>query len=153
MRAHLGLAPTPPWLDSDALHGYLLGRPVDGTRSRQRAMHLYAALVDQPREDDARFWQGALRHQVFLGDEAFVQRMQAQAEPQRLRAATIPKAQRKPPATWARILAACEGDRGTALTMAYRQAGMTMTALARETGLSVSHVSRLIAAGKGVRGA
>lgn len=151
VRAHLGLAPTPPWLDSDGLHGYLLGRPVDGARARHRAIQLYAAMVEQTSEDDAHFWRDALRHQVFLGDEAFVQRMQALAEPQRLRSATIPKAQRMRPATWPQILAACQGDRGQALAMAYRQAGMTMTALARTTGLTVSHVSRLIAAGEGER--
>ena len=36
-RAHVCVAATPPWLDSDGLHGYLLGRPVVGARDRQRA--------------------------------------------------------------------------------------------------------------------
>jgi DNA-binding MarR family transcriptional regulator len=34
--------------------------------------------------------------------------------------------------------------------MAYREGGLTMTALARLTGLSTTHVSRLIARAEGV---
>ena len=44
-RAHVGQAATPPWLDSDGLHGYLLGRPIDRARDRRRAAQRYAALV------------------------------------------------------------------------------------------------------------
>ena len=44
-RAHVGLAATPPWLDSDGLHGYLLGRPVDRARDRRRAGQRCAALL------------------------------------------------------------------------------------------------------------
>lgn len=86
-RAHVGLEPTPPWLDTDSLHAFLLGGPVgtdSGSRGRQRAIRLYTQLVAEAKEGDASFWTSALRQQVFLGDEAFVQRMQAQAEPQRL---------------------------------------------------------------------
>ncbi|MFO1321482.1 MAG: transposase [Burkholderiales bacterium] len=32
-RAHVGEAPTPVWLDTDGLHGYLLGRAGNGTGS------------------------------------------------------------------------------------------------------------------------
>jgi putative transposase len=145
-RAHVGLAPTPEWLDSDGLHGYLLGRPVDGARSRQRAVAMYVELVEQAREDDASFWQDALRGQVFMGDAAFMHRMQNHAEPTRLRAANVPKALRQSPATWRQVLAQCGGNRDRALAMAYREAGWTMTALAREAELSIAHVSRLIAA-------
>lgn len=144
-RAHVGLAPTPDWVDTDGLHDHLLGRPVDGASSRQRAAHLYADLVDHARADDATFWQDALRGQVFLGDDAFVQRMQAQAQPQRLAACAIPRAQRKLPRSWPDILVACGNRRDDALLAAYRNDGITMTALAQHAGLSVSHVSRSIA--------
>lgn len=87
----------------------------------------------------------ALRQQVLLGEEAFVLRMQVQAEPQRLRSRTIPRIQRVRPAAWAQILRDCGGDRRPALLMACRERGMAMTALAREAGLSLSHVSRSIA--------
>ena len=44
-RAHVCKAPTPSWLDSDGLHGCLLGHPVAGDRDRRRAAQKYAAGV------------------------------------------------------------------------------------------------------------
>ena len=144
-RAHVGAAPTPDWLDRDGLHGHLLGHSPAGARDRLRAARRYAALVSEPHTHDASFWQDALRAQVFLGDEAFVERMQSLAGPQRMSDKQIPKAQRHRLRTWQDCLAQC-GDRSHALHMAYQECGVTMTALAKQTGLSVSHVSRLIAA-------
>ena len=116
---------------------------------RAKAARLYAELVNQGQARDAGFWQAALQGQVFLGDAAFVQRMQALATPQRLIENTIPKAQRRAaPASWPQAFAACDHERNRALLWAYRQGGMTMTALAQATGLSVQHVSRLIALGE-----
>ena len=43
-------------------------------------------------------------------------------------------------------------DQAQALRMAYRECGITMTALAKELGLSVSRISRLIAAAERVEG-
>jgi hypothetical protein len=39
-------------------------------------------------------WDSALRQQIYMGDEGFVERVQALAEPSRTRAREIPKAQR-----------------------------------------------------------
>lgn len=103
-------------------------------------------LVSRSGDGDGSFWQEALRGQVFLGDEAFVERMQAQAAPQRVSHKAIPKAQRLRQRTWQDCLARCHGERGRALHLAYRECGITMTALAEHAGLSVTHVSRLIAA-------
>jgi putative transposase len=144
-RAHVGAVPTPDWLDSDGLHGHLLGHSPASPQDRRRAAQRYAALVGEARVEDAFFWRGALRGQVFLGDEAFVERMQALAAPQRVADPQIPKAQRYRSRTWQDCLAQC-GDRSHALHMAYSECGSTMTALAQQAGLSVSHVSRLIAA-------
>jgi putative transposase len=145
-RAHLGQAATPPWLDSDGLHGYLMGVPVHNKADRRRAVRLYAKLVSQPRDDDANFWSDALRHQIFLGDESFVERMQGHAEPGHLLQKGIPKAQRQRPLTVQNCLTQCAGNLACALHMAYREGGVTMPALAQQAGLSVTHVSRLIAA-------
>ena len=142
-RSHVGLAATPSWLDSVGLHAKLLGRPVEGDLDRQHAIQRYAALVADV--DVATLWQTGLRKQVFLGDEEFVTRMQALASPQQRSAMEIPKAQRKSPCTLQDCLLKSV-DRGDALRMAYRGGGITMTALAKELALSVSHVSRLIAA-------
>jgi hypothetical protein len=52
---------TPPWLDGDGLHGYLLGRALAGLGDRRLAAERYAWLVEQPQAGDATFWQGAQR--------------------------------------------------------------------------------------------
>jgi putative transposase len=142
-RAHVGQAATPPWLDSDGLHGYLLGRPVGGARDRRRAAQRYAALVAEAQNEP--LWESGLRRQVFLGDEDFVARMQALAAPERRAALEVPRAQRQSGGSLQDCLARC-ADRAQALRMAYRDCGISMSALAKELDLSVSHISRLIAA-------
>ena len=145
-RAHTCQSPTPNWLDSDGLHGYLLGKPVANAQDRRRAARRYADLVAKAHDNDAAFWQQGLRGQVFLGGEAFVAAMQAKAAPLRKIDREIPKAQRFQLSSWPDCLARCGGDRDRALNLAYREGGMTMTELAPQAGLSVSHVSRLISA-------
>ena len=141
-RAHVGDAPTPQWLDSAGLHGYLLGHEPRGAADRRRAAVRYAALVAAA--PDGSLWDGALRQQIYLGDAEFVERMQALAEPQRVGAHETPKAQRSRPATLQQWLEGC-GSREEALRRAHVDGGLSMTALARDLGLSVSRVSRLIA--------
>ncbi len=81
-----------------------------------------------------------------IRDEAFVERMQACAEPLRVvHNKGISRAQRLRPLTWQAARGIAQTIRSRALHMAYRQAGMTMTALAKQADLSVSHVSQLIA--------
>lgn len=142
-RAHLGQAVTPPWLDSDGLHGYLLGRPVGTARDRRRATQRYATLL--ARAEHALPWESALRGQIFLGDADFMARMQALATAGRRAALKVPKAQRKSTWTLQDCLKRC-ADRAQALRMAYRDCGIPMSTLAKELQLSVSQVSRLIAA-------
>lgn len=152
-RAHLGLEGTPSWLDTDGLHGYLLAREPKTIIDRQHAARLYAKLVTRADPGDGAFWPTTLRHQIFLGDEAFAQRMQEKAEPSCREASEVPRPQRRSVAAtpasrervWRACLQQCGGDRTAALHATYRGQGMTMTALAPLAGLSVSRVSRLIA--------
>ena len=161
--AHVGAAPTPAWLDSDGLHGHLLGHAPRGPADRRRAAAKYAALVQAdmqlvaaPVGDDegaepaegpdavASIWAQGLRQQVYLGDDAFVARMQALAEPQRLRSPETPRVQRQRTQALLQWLADA-ATREQGLHLAYTQGGMSMTAIANELGLSVSRVSRLVA--------
>ena len=142
-RAHLGLEPSPSWLDTDGLHGYLLARPVRNTADRRKAADLYGALLGQA--VDADFWASTLRQQVFLGDDAFVEAELRRAGAARLAQAELPRAQRSWPGASLRQLLSQGMPRDAALHRAYTVGGQTMTELAREVGLSVSRVSRLIA--------
>ena len=147
-RAHTGQAEPPRWLDGDAVHSMLLGGPAgpldmpDTPWRRRAAQQRYAALVDANR--DTPLWADALRQQVYLGDEAFVQRMQAQAGAPALYCAEVPRRQRSDPTTLSRWLAACD-SRDEAVWMAHRRSGMTLTAIAAELGLSIGRVSQLVA--------
>jgi REP element-mobilizing transposase RayT len=148
-RAHVGVDSAPPWLDTEGLHGYLLGRPPAGAADRRRAAQRYADFVASA--PATALWDTALRQQIFLGDEIFVERMHALAEPQRVGAREIPKAQRRSSRTLTQWLAG-SASREEALYLAYRESGMRMSTIAQELGLSVSRVSRLIARAEQAKG-
>ena len=69
---------------------------------------------------------------------------QALAEPRNSTDSDIPRVQRRKARTLAQWLASCE-KREEALYRAHTQSALSMSAIARELGLSVSRVSRLIA--------
>lgn len=153
-RAHVGRGDAPPWLDTAALHAHLLGAPPRDAAESARAASLYESLADDAPATS--LWQAGLTAQIFLGDAQFVARMQALASAAQTRAPDIPRAQRLPALSLSQCLARCSGDRARALRMAHAEGGLSMTALAREVGLSVSRVSRIIAkveAAKGLEGA
>ena len=146
-QAHLGWVASPDWLDTAALHAQLLERPAETDADRQAAAARHADLVGAVQADDTSFCIDAVRGQVFMGDDDFVARMQSRAEPARLVTKAIPKAQRAPARSWSQHLAACGGDQNAALCAGYRGGTFTMPQLAAQAELSVSQVSRLIAAG------
>ncbi|MDP3083049.1 MAG: transposase [Rubrivivax sp.] len=143
-RAHTGAAPAPAWLNRQALQAQLLGRAVRTAGDAALAARRYAALLGS--EPALQLWPGALQQQIYLGDDGFVGRMQAMASPQAVAAAEVPRAQRRAPHTAQSVSRQMPAPgRGAALWQAYRDEGITMTALAARCGLSVSRVSRLIA--------
>jgi len=144
-RAHIGQAPTPAWLDTSGLHGFVLGRTVRHQRDRAAAAQRYRVMVAQAQPSDCSFWQEHLLGQIFLGDEDFAQRARAQLNDMSREQPEVPLAQRRAALSWAEWLQQAGGDRNRALLRAYREGTWTMTVLARETGLSVPHVSRIIA--------
>ncbi|MEO8009577.1 MAG: hypothetical protein ABI728_13800 [Betaproteobacteria bacterium] len=119
--------------------------PADTRRGADRYARLVASVPDANR------WDSALRQQIYLGDEGFVERMQALAGPRNSTDHDIPKVQRRKARTLAEWLASCE-NREEALYRAHTAGAISMTAIARELGLSVSRVSRLIARTEGEKG-
>ena len=71
--------------------------------------------------------------------------MQALAGAAQTRASDIPRAQRLPALSLSQCLEHCGGDRARALRKAHVEGGLTMSALAREIGLSVARGCRIIA--------
>ncbi len=148
-RAHTGTAPVPPWLDSAAVLGLLAGpgdEDAEDERPTPAAAARYAELVAAEREQP--LWSTGLRQQVYLGDEAFVQRMQAQAQAQRLSTREVPRTQRASPQPLAHWLAVC-ATREEALRRGHRDSGLTLTAMARELGITPARVSQLVARAEG----
>lgn len=84
------------------MHGYLLVRAVATERDRQRAAVLYPDLLRQ--DTDVGLWSTALRQQIFLGDEDFVQRMNAALAPAQRSDREWPHRQRSPPIGLAKLL-------------------------------------------------
>ena len=133
--AHAARVDGPAWLDSQALHQRLAPRAP-----RRDGPDAYARFVAQGR--GIKLWEEALSGQIFLGDEAFVKRMQARIS--NLGEREIPRVQRRP-VTQALGHYFKDSPRDVAIARAYLEGGHTQTAIARATGLSVSRVSRLIA--------
>jgi putative transposase len=146
-RAHVRSALAPEWLDTDGLHGYLLGHAVATDKDRALAARRYAALVAKTSAQDETFWGTGLRQQVFLGDDDFVQRMQSKVTAQQRADSEFPAAQRKPQPKKALQDYLRQFEKpADALSAAYRDGGMTMAAMAKALDLSVPTVSRWIAA-------
>ena len=140
-RAHIEVEAAPEWLDTNGLHEYLLGHEVRHAADRQMAIQCYEELV----ADGAgvRLWDDALRQRTYLGDDAFIQRLQDRVSAQRLKCSEIPIAHRKCKKTLAEWLTA-SASREDAMRLAYVEGGWTMSAIAKQFQLSISRVSRLI---------
>jgi REP-associated tyrosine transposase len=76
--------------------------------------------------------------------------MRALAKPRNRTDRDIPRIQRRKSRTLAQWLASCE-NREEALYRAHTESALSMSAIARELGLSVSRVSRLIARAEGAK--
>lgn len=135
-------APCPPWLDRAAVWGYLLGQEVSTDEQARRAGQAYANLVAAGR--NVALWPDHLRQQMYLGDEAFVFRMQALASDRAVSDKEIPKAQRASPRTLQDWLATMP-NRDEAIAAAHRYSHMSLSDIARSLDLSVSRVSRIVA--------
>jgi hypothetical protein len=133
-RAMLGQELAPAWLQTDWLLGQF-------DRERSRAQAAYASFVrqgiGQPSVRDA------LRHQVFLGSEAFVERHRGLSKPlERLR--EVPRAQRRPLAKSLADFARAYPVRHEAMARAYQTGVYSMQEIANDFGAHDSTVSRAV---------
>lgn len=147
--AHVGLDASPAWLDTDGLHGHLLGRDVRSAEDRQHARALYAQLVSDGRDD--RFWQRSVRQMAYLGGEDFVDQVRRLVDPAVCANARISHERPRKTLTLTEWLAACE-TREEALWRAHVESGISISEIARGLERSVSRVSRLVARFERLRG-
>jgi len=126
----------------------LLACPTDTQQRGLTAQACDATLMKVNRNTP--LWRDALHERVYLADEAFVQRMQAQAGAPALRCTQVPRRQRADPTTLSGWLAACD-SRDEAVRVAHQRSSMTLTVIAVDLGLSVSCASQLDARATGSR--
>lgn len=141
-RAHIGKANAPEWLDTGAVHGYLLGRDPENAADRRRAAQRYVTHVAAGK--GVKLWDEALKGQIFLGDDRFVERMQALMAADRASDGNIPRPQRhRSPSPIAQYLTHKAG-RDAGIHLAATEGQHSLTAIAAAAGLSVSRVSRIV---------
>ena len=133
--AHLGLVAAPPWLEVAGLHAHLLGRAATTASDQRQAAARYGKLMAQSVSTD--LLSAHQRQQIFIGDAAFAERMQALAA----RAAKPSRGGGKTWPQWRRD----SSSREQAVYRAHVEGGLAMSSLAASLGLSVSRISRLIA--------
>ena len=141
-RAHVGHESSPKWLATTHLHHHLLGRDAVTTADHEASARLYERLVADGLNDD--LWGNHLRQQMFLGDERFVANMQLLADRERARCPEIPTIERERPPSLTDWTSAGHAQ-DESIRLAYSEGGMTMSAIARQAGLSIATVSRLVA--------
>ena len=138
-RASVGTAPSPAWLSTDWILGHY-------GKTRAVAQRRYAAFVADGKRVPSP-WP-ALKGQVLLGSEAFVERLRPLLEgksdlkevPRRQRLAHRPGLK----ALFPKAVRADKPTRDKAIRQAHGQYGYTMAAIAREAGIHYSTVSKVI---------
>jgi REP element-mobilizing transposase RayT len=141
LRAVAGRLPpgrsAPSWLAVDAVLA-LYG--ADPEQARRRA------LADAEAADPPSLWEN-LRHQVFLGTEAFVAEMRERAKEAaagRGSLAEIPRAQWQQPPPPLEAFAAEASSRDEAMARAYLSGGYSQAGIARHFAVHYSTVSRAV---------
>jgi putative transposase len=143
-RAHTGSAIPPAWLDTPAVHGYLLGRDAGTEADRRKAGSRYAGLVAAGK--GVKLWDEALAHQIYLGGPEFVERMQALIEKYTGNAKDIPRLQRRAVAKPIDYYLKRNKDRDAGICEAVMKGQHSMTDVGKALGLTVSRVSRIVKA-------
>ena len=133
-RATAGWPEVPSWLTIE----WLLS--AFGAR-RKAAMEAYRRFVSEGKGASSPWDE--LKRQVYLGDEAFVDRMLASLDGD-APLAEVPSTQHRPPPKPLAHYAKVNRDRDTAIVAAYRSGGYSMKAIGDHFGLHYSMVSRVI---------
>ncbi len=137
-RATVGLESAPPWLAAGSLLAQFAKR-------RKVARQRYARFVAEGVNADSP-WRD-LRGQVFLGDDHFVERMQAQGNAGK-DDVQIPFAQRRPPVLRLDDIAGKAPDRTSAMLAAYATGGYSYQQIADYFGIHFTAVGRVVRANR-----
>jgi REP element-mobilizing transposase RayT len=132
-RAMMGEIPAPAWLMIEALLAQFGNKP---SLARQHYRQFVLEGVGQD------IWEG-LRQQVFLGDETFVERMQAQMEIDGDHMIVSLK-QRRPPAPSLYDISTAHQERNVAIIAAYQTGAYSYREIAAHFGLHLATIGRIV---------
>jgi putative transposase len=138
-RASAGLEPVAPWLAVDGVLSQFAKR-------RSLAQQRYAQFVSEGIKADSP-WQN-LKGQVFLGDDLFVQQMQAKIENGQRNDVQIPIAQRRSRPLSLPEMARGAADRNVAIVTAYATGAYSYQEIATHFGLHFTTVGRIVRRGE-----
>jgi putative transposase len=136
-RAVVGRVACPVWLDCDSLLGASL-------KQRRQAKQAYAQVVKQSK-DLPNIWEH-LRNQIYLGDAAFVRRMQHKLKRRKKSGdlSEIPRIQREPPPKPLEYYTRRYRNRNRAITAAYDSGQYSLKAIGDHFGLHYTTISRIV---------
>ncbi len=132
-RSMTGMSAVPPWLDVEGLLGQFAKR-------RKTAQAKYERFVLEGK--GMRVWEN-LRQQIYLGDDAFIKKVQQKGEIKG-DVLTIPRRQRRPPAPSLSVIASENADRNTAIGVAYKTGRYSYSEIAAHFGIHISTVGRIV---------
>jgi len=135
-KAMMGETTGPKWL---AIEGLL--SQFDDCLDEARRQYRLFVLAGVGR----RMWD-KLRHQIYLGDENFVERMQAKSKVEG-DLMTIPRLQRRPPPLPLKVISKSQGNRNTAIIAAYATGAYSYRETADHFRIRLSAVGRIVRAG------
>lgn len=133
-RATAGEAAVPGWLAADAVLALF-------AKQRAAARRRYVRFVADGIGEDGP-WDD-LRQQIYLGDAAFVERMQGKAA-KAADGLSVPKVQRRKPAPPLHKIMAAHADRNDAIAAAYATGAYSYREIAEHLGIHLATVGRVV---------
>ena len=138
-RASAGLETAAPWLAVDGVLSQFAKR-------RSLAQQRYAQFVSEGIQAESP-WQN-LKGQVFLGDDQFVQQMQARIADQQRNDVQIPIAQRRAKPLSLPMIERSAPDRNAAIVSAYATGAYSYQEIATHFGVHFTTVGRIVRKGR-----
>jgi len=140
-KAMVGTAQGPEWLATGGLLAQFAAK-------RAMARERYRLFVVEGIGQES-IWKDLTR-QIYLGDDRFVERMQAKLKG-KWDDVNIPRVQRRPPAPPLDLIQAAQGETGRAIVAAYETGEYSYQQIAEHFGLHFTTVGRIVRAARAAR--
>jgi len=141
--ATVGAKSPPEWLKVDRLLAHF-------AQKRGIARRRYKEFVEHGIGRQS-LWS-ELKGQIYLGDERFVERMQARLDDEEANDVNIPRAQRRGPALTLKLIETRHKDRNRAIIAAYEAGEYSYQQIGKYFGMHFTTVGRIVRAARKVRG-